>query len=263
MYLKIPKDCLVRQYDETAFGYGGVFRPNVEHFVFSLRGAEYDGYTFTVTSDFGRFDAVQKLGDWYSVYVSSDDLPIVVKRTENREDGKRYKQYKFTPAELNGIYGNDYRHAVALVKIYADNNRITASEVVETKYIVGIVDGCWFISDELKKRRRIDTNGVEILCYFPASDTAYVDDIIKEHKKKLRELDRRHTEIYHALSTLVKVIDWELKYKLDVPEIADVNDAAITAKKSLETRLNKINAEIAELDVELRNELTNRYSKAA
>ena len=196
MYLKIPKDCLVRQYDETAFGYGGVFRPNVEHFVFSLRGAEYDGYTFTVTSDFGRFETVQKLGDWYSVYVSSDDLPIVVKRTENREDGKRYKQYKFTPTELNGIYGNEYKHAVALVKIYADNNRITASEVVETKYIVGIVDGCWFISDELKKRRRIDTNGVEILCYFHASDTVAVDDIIKEHKKKLRELDKRHTEIY-------------------------------------------------------------------
>ena len=111
------------------------------------------------------------------------------------EDGKRYKQYKFTPAELNGIYGNEYKHAVALVKIYADNNRITASEVVETKYIVGIVDGCWFISDELKKRRRIDTNGVEILCHFPASDTVAVDDIIKAHKKKLQELDSRHTEI--------------------------------------------------------------------
>lgn len=262
MYLKIPKDCLVRQYDETAFGYGGVFRPNVEHFVFSLRGAEYDGYTFTVTSDFGRFDAVKKLGDWYSVYVSSDDLPIVVKRTESREDGKRYKQYKFTPTELNGIYGNDYRHAVALVKIYADNNRITASEVVETKYIVGIVDGCWFISDELKKRRRIDTNGVEILCHFPASDTVAVDDIIKAHKKKLQELDSRHTEIYCALHNLERV-SLELKFKLNIPEIVEVNDAAIIAKNSLEARLNKINAEIAELDTELRTELNSRYSKAA
>lgn len=262
MYLKIPKDCLVRQYDETAFSYGGVFRPNVEHFVFSLRGAEYDGYTFTVTSNFGRFDAVQKLGDWYSVYVSSDDLPIVVKRTENREDDKRYKQYKFTPTELNGIYGNDYRHAVALVKIYADNNRITASEVVETKYIVGIVDGCWFISDELKKRRRIDTNGVEILCYFHASDTVAVDDIIKAHKKKLQELDRRHTEIYCALHNLERV-SLELKFKLNIPEIVEVNDAAIIAKNSLEARLNKINAEIAELDTELRTELNSRYSKAA
>lgn len=262
MYLKIPKDCFVKQYKETAFGYGGVFRPNVEHFVFSLRGAEYDGYTFTVTSDFGRFDAVKKLGNWYSVYVSSDDLPIVVKRTENREDGKRYKQYKFTPAELNGIYGNEYKHAVALVKIYADNNRITASEVVETKYIVGIVDGCWFISDELKKRRRVDTNGVEILCHFPASDTVAVDDIIKEHKKKLQEIDRQHTEIYCALHNLERV-SLELKFKLKIPELADVNDATIIAKNSLEARLNKINAEIAELDTELRTELNSRYSKAA
>lgn len=262
MYLKIPKDCFVKQYKETAFGYGGVFRPNVEHFVFSLRGAEYDGYTFTVTSDFGRFETMQKLGDWYSVYVSSDDLPIVVKRTENREDGKRYKQYKFTPAELNGIYGNEYKHAVALVKIYADNNRITASEVVETKYIVGIVDGCWFISDELKKRRRVDTNGVEILCHFPASDTVAVDDIIKEHKKKLQEIDRQHTEIYCALHNLERV-SLELKFKLKIPELADVNDATIIAKNSLEARLNKINAEIAELDTELRTELNSRYSKAA
>ncbi len=262
MYLKIPKDCLVRQYDETAFGYGGVFRPNVEHFVFSLRGAEYDGYTFTVTSDFGRFETVQKLGDWYSVYVSSDDLPIVVKRTENREDGKRYKQYKFTPTELNGIYGNEYKHAVALVKIYADNNRITASEVVETKYIVGIVDGCWFISDELKKRRRIDTNGVEILCYFHASDTVAVDDIIKEHKKKLRELDKRHTEIYIALRNL-EHISLDLKYKLNIPEFIDVNDAAIKAEQSLRARMSKINAELDKLDAELRAELENRYSKAA
>lgn len=262
MYLKIPKDCLVRQYDETAFGYGGVFRPNVEHFVFSLRGAEYDGYTFTVTSDFGRFDTVQKSGDWYSVYVSSDDLPIVVKRTENREDGKRYKQYKFTPAELNGIYGNEYKHAVALVKIYADNNRITASEVVETKYIVGIVDGCWFISDELKKRRRIDTNGVEILCHFPASDTVAVDDIIKAHKKKLQELDSRHTEIYCALHNLERV-SLELKFKLNIPEIVEVNDAAIKAKQSLKARMSKINVELDKLDAELRVELNNRFSKAA
>lgn len=32
MYLKIPKDCFVKQYKETAFGYGGVFRFNVEHY---------------------------------------------------------------------------------------------------------------------------------------------------------------------------------------------------------------------------------------
>lgn len=262
MYLKIPKECLVRQYQDTAFGYGGVYRPNVEHYVFGLSDAQYDGYTFTVTSDFGRFDTVQKLGDWYSVYVSSDDLPIVVKRTENREDGKRYKQYKFTPTELNGIYGNEYKHAVAFVSIYLNNGRRDASDVIEKKYMVGMVDGCWFLSDELKQRRRIDTNGVEILCHFPASDTVAVDDIIKEHKKKLRELDKRHTEIYCALRDLERV-SFELKFKLNIPEFADVNDAAIIAKNSLEARLNKINAEIAELDTELRTELNSRYSKAA
>lgn len=262
MYLKIPKDCLLRQYDETAFGYGGIYRPNVEHYVFGLCGAEYDGYTFTVTSDFGRFDTVQKSGDWYSVYVSSDELPIVVKRTENREDGKRYKQYKLTLAELNGIYGNEYKHAVAFVSIYLNNGRRDASDVIEKKYMVGMVDGCWFLSDELKQRRRIDTKGVEIFCYFPASDVAVINDIIKEHKKKWRELDKRHTEIYIALRNL-EHISLDLKYKLNIPELADVNDATIKAEQSLKARMNELNAELDKLDAELRNELKNRYGKAA
>lgn len=262
-YLKIPKDCLVRQYKETAFGYGGTFCKNVEHYLFTLPDTEYDGYTLTVTSDFGRFGEVQKLGDWYSVYVSSDDLPIVVKRTENREDGKRYKQYKLKPDELNRIYGSEYKYAIAFITIYRNNGKRNASDVIERKYSVGMVDDCWFISDESKERRRIDTKGVELLCYITVSELDVVNDIFKTHEQNLRELDRRHSEIYHSLNTLVKVIDWELKYKLNVPEISDVNDAAISAKKSLETRLNKINSEIAELDTELRTELANRYGKVA
>lgn len=197
-YLKIPKDCLVRQYQETAFGYGGTFQPNVEHYLFGLPGAAYDGYTFTVTNNFGRFEDVQKLGDWYSVYVSSDELPIVVKRTEKRENGKRYKQYKLTPDELNRMYGSEHRYAVAFISIYRNNGKLTASDVVERKYSIGMVDGCWFISDELKKRRRIDTKGVELLCYIPASELNVVNDIFKAHKKKLRELNRRHSEVYNV-----------------------------------------------------------------
>lgn len=263
MYLKIPKDYFVRQYNETAFGYGGTFRPNTDHYVFRLPGAAYDGYTFTVTALFGRFDAVQSLGDWYSVYVSSDDLPITVKRTENREDGKRYKQYKLTPDELNRLYGSNHKYAVAFITIYRNNGKLNASDIIEKKYSVGMVDGCWFISNESEKRRRIDTKGVELLCYITDSDLDVVNDIFKTHEKKLRELDRQHSEIYHALNKLVHVVDWDLSYYLNIPEIADVNDAAINAKKSLETRLNKINAEIAELDTELRNEFKNRYGKAA
>ena len=261
-YLKIPKDCLVRQYQETAFGYGGMFRPNTDHYVFRLPRGEYDGYTFTVTDNFGRFDNLQKLGDWYSVYVSSDDLPITVKRTENREDGKRYKQYKLKLDELNRIYGSDHKYAVAFITIYRNNGKLNASDVIEKKYSVGMVDGCWFISDESEKRRRIDTKGVELLCYFTAADLDVVNGIFKKHEKKLRELDRRHSEVYFALHALER-IDWELNTRLDVPEIAEVNDAAIAAKKSLETRLNKINSEIAELDMQLRTELANRYGKAA
>lgn len=262
MYLKIPKDCLVRQYKDTAFGFGGVFRHDVEHYAFGLRGAEYDGYTFTVTSDFGRFDTVQKLGDWYSVYVSSDDLPIAVKRTENREDGKRYKQYKLTPVELNGIYGNAYKHAVAFVSIYLNNGRLNASGVVEEKYMIGTVDGCWFLSDELKRRRRIDTKGVKILCYFPSSDTISVTDIVKEHKKKLKELDRRHTEIYCALRDLEHV-KLELKFRPDIPEFVAVNDAAVKAEQSLKARMNELDIEIEKLDAQFRSELEHRYDKAA
>lgn len=262
MYLKIPKDCLLRQYDETAFGYGGIYRPNVEHYVFGLCGAEYDGYTFTVTSDFGRFDTVQKSGDWYSVYVSSDELPIVVKRTENREDGKRYKQYKFTPAELNGIYGNEYKHAVALVKIYADNNRITASEVVETKYIVGIVDGCWFISDELKKRRRIDTNGVKILGFISAIDAQKVKEIIERHKEKGRDI---HTQCCAVKDKRRKIeyINDDVR-RTELPELNAIYDITHNVLKSLSVKYDELMRELDKLDADFGLSLKQYYvDKAA
>ncbi len=187
-YLKIPKDCLLRQYKDTAFGFGGTYRPNTKHCVFRLPGEEYDGYTFTVTELFGRFDSVQALGDWYSVYVSSDDLPIVVKRTENRENGKRYKQYKFTPKELMTLYGNGYKYAIAYLTKYLNNNRLSAGMVMDRVYAVGIVDGCWFITEESAERRRIGSKGVEILGYIDNSDIDTVRSLFEDHKKKRGEL---------------------------------------------------------------------------
>ena len=74
-----------------------------------------------------------------NIEVLYDDTPITLKRTENCEDGNRYKQYKFKPAELAGMYGCDLQHAVALVSIYANNGSRTAKEVIETKYVVALL----------------------------------------------------------------------------------------------------------------------------
>ena len=256
-YLKIPKDCLVRQYKDTAFGYGGTYRPNTKHYVFRLPGEEYDGYTFTVTELFGRFDSVQALGDWYSVYVSSDDLPIVVKRTENREDGKRYKQYKFTPDEINTLYGNAMRHAVALITIYANDGTRKAKEVLNTKYTVGIVDGCWFICSEFLERRRIDTKGVKILGFISAIDAQKVKEIIERHKEKGRDI---HTQCCAVQDKRRKIeyINDDVR-RTELPELNAIYDITHNVLKSLSVKYDELMRELDKLDADFGLSLKQYY----
>lgn len=247
-YLKIPKDCLVRQYKETAFGYGGMFRPNTDHYVFRLPGAEYDGYTFTVTENFGRFCDMQTSGNWYSVYVSSDDLPIVVKRTENREDGKRYKQFKFTPKELASMYGDGFRYAVAYLTKYLNNNRLSAGMVMDRVYAVGVVDGCWFLSDEFRERRRIGSKGVEIIGYIDKTNVDTVRSLFEEHKKKHGELFDALYKIdckYNEINREIYVSD---KLLAEFPDFEQINEIKRRALTELE---NKQKAARIEVDKEI------------
>lgn len=247
--LKIPKKYLVRQYKGTAFGRGG-FELNVEHYVFGIPGAEFDGYTFTAFSafDIGRFGKITLLGDWYNVEVLYDDTPITLKRTENREDGKKYKQYKLKPAELAGMYGCDLQHVVALVSIYRNNGKMTASEVIETKYVVGAVDGCWFICSELAERRRLDTKGVRVLGYISPSDAATVTDIIEQHKKKEREIYDAIGDIQHNRRD-IQDLDRDVA-RIGMTELDGIKDITAKALESLSKQYDKL---IADGETENRN----------
>lgn len=241
--LKIPKKYLVRQYTDTAFGREGAFELDVEHFVFSLPGAEFDGYTFTAFSafDIGRFGKITLHGDWYNVEVLYDDTPITLKRTENREDGKRYKQYKFKPAELAGMYGCNLQQAVALVSIYANNGSRTAKEVIETKYVVGAIDGCWFICSDLAERRRLDTKGVKILGYISATDAQTVNDVIEQHKKKERQILRALSNI-QANRRKIQDIDSDVA-RIGMTELAGIKDITAKALESLSKQYDKLIAD--------------------
>lgn len=245
--LKIPKTYLVRQYKDTAFGRDGVFQPDVEHFAFSLPGAELTDYTFTAYNPcgFGRFGKITLHGDWYNVEVLYDDIPITLKHTENREDGKRYKQYKITPNELATMYSCSFQHAVALVSIYRNNGKINASDVVETKYIVGAIDDCWFISSELAERRRLDTKGVQILGYISPTDTQTVSGIIKQHKDKEDEIQRALWDIQgdrRKIQDINSDVD-----RIGMTELAAIKE--ITAK-ALQHLQDKYNEFISELEAE-------------
>lgn len=261
--LKIPKKYLIRQYNDTAFGREGAFELNIEHFVFGLPGVEFDGYTFTAFSafDIGRFGKITLHGDWYNVEILYDDTPITLKRTENREDGKRYKQYKFKPAELAGMYGCNLQQAVALVSIYANNGSRTAKEIIETKYVVGAIDGCWFICAELKERRRIDTKDVKILGYVSATDAQMVKDVIEQHKEKGCEIKRQLYAIQNKRREIERIND--IVYHADMPELIEIYDITHKSFKALSAKYDELMRELDNLDADFSVSLGAYYIEKA
>ena len=100
--------------------------------------------------------------------------------TENREEGKRYKRFKFTTLELSKIYSRidfpeEAETAVTSCFIYA---LARPKELAGIKYLVGKVQGCWFYCSELDTKRRLDTTGARILGKIRTEDEAAVRSII-------------------------------------------------------------------------------------
>ena len=131
----------------------------------------------------------------------------MILKTENREEGKRYKRYTFSALELQALYNghnlSDGVSAVAKVKFYANNGHMTAKEVIREDYIVGKRIGCWFYSDELDTKRRVGTKGVRIL-----------GEIEEEHKETIRQL----IKAYKAQKKAMAQSDSQRGYNLSLVE---------------------------------------------
>lgn len=259
MYLKIPNEFLIRKYKATAFG-NGVVRFDTEHYVFRapIPDAE-DGYTFTATSGFGRWGKIQKLGTWYNVPILYDNLPITIRRTENREEKKRYKQYAVTLNELSKMFGNDRVYAVAHLLQYVNDNTRYASEVREEIYAVGIVEGCWFMSSECAERRRINSHGVKILGYISAADVDDVNADIKKHEQKKTDTYCRISKIHSQQCDIDCII--QIANKIEIPETESIIKIALDATASLESQACLLQAELKRIKTQFDSSISKRFTK--
>lgn len=179
-----------------------------------------------------------------SFYINTNSNNIyVAKKTENREEGKRYKQYKFTQSELIALYNNvDLSNAdnvVAKVKIYNKGEFHTSfyeyGEVIEERYVIGKKISCWLYCEELSERRRINTRGVEIIGSFDSKNLDAINEIIKNYKETLKRLDNHEWQYNHYVKELKEA--YNKLNNIDLLEINDIDTVTIKIKNELENHI--------------------------
>lgn len=159
-------------------------------------------------------------------------------KTENREEGKKYKRYTFSGLELQALYNghklSDATSAVAKVKFYANNGRLTAREVIREDYIVGKRIGCWFYSDKLDTKRRVGTKGVSILGEIEGEHEEAVRQLIEAYKaqnKAISQSSHQHNYNLSAVESICREI-----IKIDVSD----DDLMQSKVEDVRARLNTL-----------------------
>lgn len=298
MELLIDKKYLVRLDCFTRFGYGGVFNPYAVRYVFRLpeRAGVPDGYTIYIDADYHRSsNVIWENNDIYTKHPigtkelehdktyrldRKSDAVYVAKMTENREEGKRYKQYKYTAEELYALYQNvDLKAAalaVAKIDIYLEGqegNRHKAlygNRIERTDYYVGKVHGSWFYCSELDTKRRIGSHGVTILGNIKAEAEDAAWQLIRKTQKEIKQLKENYTCIYISRSNVDKAW-WDVKYYCDeknrnapkdeevLNAIRAVRNATEKAMRLIDKKLSEEDTEIFKIQTELEDELKSYF----
>lgn len=277
MELLIDKKYLLRLECYTRFGYGGVIQPYAVRYVFRLpEHADVPaGYTVCIDADVRSNNVIWKDDDVYTKcpigtkeleYGKTyrldrlSDAMYEATMTENREEGKRYKRYKYTAEELYALYQNvDLKAAelaVAKIDIYhegQEGNRhkvLYGNRIDKTVYLVGKVQGCWFYCSELDTKRLIGSHGVTILGGIEENNMTAAQKLISKYKKDLRLLDDEFNNIYGALDKIEKAA-WEFKFydEIHTPKSEKVNAVVHNMQKSIEAAKQAVSEELATEDV--------------
>lgn len=280
MELLIDKKYLVRLERYTKFGYGGMYNPFAARYVFALppNAGLPEGYTVYIDAEkvewehdgkgFRQFDAKPL----YTKELEHDktyrldrqsDATYEAMMTENREEGKRYKRYKYTAEELYALYQNvdlsTAELAVAKIDIYLDGqegNRHKAlygNRIDRTDYYVGKVQGNWFYCSELDTKRRIGSHGVTILGNIRAEDEAAAWQIIKKTQKKVEQCKENYTYIYISKNSVDKA--WhDVNYYCDennrnAPKDKDILNAIRMVRSSAEKAKQLIDKKLSEEEI--------------
>lgn len=282
MELLINKKYLVRLERYTKFGKGGYYDPFAVRYVFALpkNAGLPDGYTvyIDVNSTFrvvwekdnsGNKIPVDTLNlehnKTYRLTDRPDDAVYVAKMTENREEGKRYKQFKYTAEELYALYQNidlaSAKLAVAKVDIYLDGRAgnehkvIYGNRIDKTVYLVGKVQGCWFYCSELNTKRRIGSHGVTVLGRIDAADEQAARQLIRNTEKEIERCKENYSLIHSPRSSLDRAW-WKVNYYCDeknrnAPQDKEVLEAIRLVRSSAERAMQLIDKKLSEEDAAL------------
>lgn len=297
MELLIDKKYLIRLERYTKF-YGSGYDPFATRYVFAppANAGLPDGYTVYIDAEKVEWERDEKglrHNDAQPIYTKElengktyrlerpNDMVYVAQMTENREEGKRYKRYKYSAEELYALYQNvdlsTAELAVARVDIYLEgragneHKAIYGNRIDETKYLVGKVQGCWFYCTELDTKRRIGSHGVTVLGKIKPSDEPEAWDIIRAAEQQIKKYKKEISNVYSARHA-VEEAWWAVQYYMDeknkrdpsgvVPKdeealkaIRAIYDSAENAKKLLDSKIAEEPASIKKLEAELEAQL--------
>lgn len=251
MDILINQKYLIRAEQYTKFGYGGSYE-YADRYVFALPewAGLPKGYTVYITACMlwsrgekedlvpRRYFDLDKNGTFR---IPSDrNAEYVAMMTEEREEGKRYKRYKFTAKELYALYQNvtltDAETVVAKITIYSDNPD-TPGRILGNEIIVGERKASWFYSENLKTKRRIGSKGVKILCKIGKDQIESVQKLIDEHEDKKRQAEKALRDKQYDLDKMTNLsIDMEMHYiseELKV-RLAPIKQQVMDLKKAVE-----------------------------
>ncbi len=296
MELLIDKKYLIRLEKYTKFGYRGSYDPFAARYVFALpkNAGLPEGYTVYIDA-YGvewEHDPISRVRPFsakplYTNELENDktyrldrdsDAVYVAKMTENREEGKRYKQFKYTAEELYALYQNvDLKAAalaVAKIDIYIEGqegNRHKAlygNRIERTDYYVGKVQGSWFYCSELDTKRRIGSHGVTVLGNIKAENEAAAWQLIRDTQKKIKQCKENYTYIHISRSSVDKA--WGAanyycnKKNINAPKDEEVLNAIRTVRSDAEKAMQLIDKKLSEEDAEIskiQSELEERLQK--
>lgn len=272
MDLLIDKKYLVRLERYTKFCYGGV-NPSAVRYVFALpeNAGLPVGYTVCIDAEmveWERDEDGRRIFDSKPLYTRElennrtyrlkreRNAEYVAAMTENREEGKRYKRYKYTAEELYALYQNvDFSSSelvVAKVDIYK-KGRISVGDnrITDTKYLIGKVKDSWFYCSDLDTKRRIGSYAVKIIGNIDANDEPIVKQLIEKFQDDLARCNNKYWN-FRDISRKVErfLSECESIFEYRRVESENVNVAISDIQKSAKVAHEKILEELVREDIE-------------
>jgi hypothetical protein len=253
MELIIPEKYLIRWEGYTKFTGNHCVDIYATRYVFAVPEVANlePGYTFYIdtndrTRENGKLVCCGQKREHYSgaYHLHVPEYPkgftYTALKTENREEGKKYKRYTFSGLELQALYNghklSDGISAVAKVKFYAKSGYLSAKEVIREDYIVGKRIGCWFYSDEFDTKRRVGTKGVSILGEIEEEHEATIRQLIEAYKAQNKAISQSTNQHSYNLSMVESICREIIKINMS-------DDDLLQGKvEDIRNRLNKLKA---------------------